>query len=191
MGAGVRKIKIYNLVAFSFITSVSSPALGADTVAYRYDDLGRLIESKTTGGPNNSLGQTVVYDPAGNRTSLVIGGAGGPPDPPPPPPTNNNAPIANPDSLSLKRCYSGYANVLANDTDPDGDVPLSIIDVQADDFLAQHGTVIIQAPSLYIETPSVQYNSTYYIDYIVEDARGARATGRLTLTVNTNNTNCN
>jgi hypothetical protein len=58
---------------------LGSAAFADDTVAYKYDALGRVIEADYTGGPRD--GQTVAYtyDPAGNRTQLVT--TGGPPPP--------------------------------------------------------------------------------------------------------------
>ena len=65
-----------------------------------------------------------------NAWSLQIegGGGGGPPPPPPPPPPGNRPPVAVDDALQVEvntPMSIAAAELLANDTDPDGD-PLSI-----------------------------------------------------------------
>lgn len=64
------------LVASAF----GSVCAEAETVEYRYDALGRIVEVTTTGGPN-SAEAAIAYDAAGNRriysTSVVSGGVSG------------------------------------------------------------------------------------------------------------------
>lgn len=72
------------LMAFS-ISGFSVKA--AETSTYKYDALGRLIETKTTDGPNNNTNTNVEYDKASNRTNYRVTGSTdtSPPQNPPPP----------------------------------------------------------------------------------------------------------
>jgi hypothetical protein len=45
----------------------ASTALGNETVTYSYDALGRLTDSSTAGGPNNTRITGTCFDRAGNR----------------------------------------------------------------------------------------------------------------------------
>lgn len=105
---------------------VASGALATETTTYEYDSKGRLIKSTKSGGPASGTEKCTSYDPAGNRTNQTVnsagcgagsgggGGGGGP----------NNPPVAANDSL-LSSCGVGSKNVVANDSDPDGD-PITV-----------------------------------------------------------------
>lgn len=97
---------------------------------------------------------------------------------------SNNPPVANGDFITMAKCASGSKNVIANDTDPDGDTPLTLIGVTSDlgwASVASSTTVGIFSPD---------QNGTYSATYTVQDSRGATSTGILTLTV-TGNQLCN
>jgi YD repeat-containing protein len=44
-------------------------ASAQETTTFEYDARGRLVESATSGGPNNDVEVSVEYDAAGNRIS--------------------------------------------------------------------------------------------------------------------------
>lgn len=48
----------------------------AETVTYKYDALGRLIQTTKSGGPANGQQTKTKYDPAGNRTCHSTTGVG-------------------------------------------------------------------------------------------------------------------
>jgi hypothetical protein len=79
------------------------------------------------------------------------------------------------DSGTQGRCTEGFYNVLANDSDVDGDYPLTLVSVTGAGFG--------------IETPTqVRFTSgaltgARYGTYTVQDARGATATGTLAVNV--------
>ena len=81
--------------------ALATAASAAETMAYKYDARGRLIEVKRTGTVNNNVQVNYTHDKANNRKSVVaIGSPDGTPPPPPPPPPPNNPPVANADSAS-------------------------------------------------------------------------------------------
>lgn len=118
-----------NLATFVYLLA-SPAAQAAETVTHTYDELGRLISSSKSGGPAAGSQTTTAYDPAGNRsnqtTTGVAGGGGGTP---PPPPTGNQPPIANADAVSVMCNATTTVNVTANDTDPEGNLPLTVLSV--------------------------------------------------------------
>ena len=78
LGVGMQK----SVVTISLLlASVSFPALAAETIAYKYDAKGRLIEVKRTGTVNNNVTSTYQHDKANNRKNLAVTGS---PNPPPP-----------------------------------------------------------------------------------------------------------
>jgi hypothetical protein len=54
-----------------------------ETITYKYDAKGRLIEVKRTGTVNNNVTATYTYDKANNRKSVIVTGS---PNTSPPPP---------------------------------------------------------------------------------------------------------
>lgn len=56
-----------------------TPVGAQETTTYSYDELGRLIETEVTGGPNDAVDTELNYDDAGNRTSYTVTGSSVPP----------------------------------------------------------------------------------------------------------------
>ncbi len=178
-----RPIFRYLVVATALAGGAS--ALASETQTYAYDDLGRLIGVAYTGTVNAGNKHSMCYDPADNRTryrSDPAGAAancpqpvgvptGAPPPPPPPPP--NNPPIANTDVVNVPACANVTANLVVNDTDPDGNT-LTIVSL---------GTTNIA--DVYILTPQTISVTGYspnpynhgWITYTISDGRGGTATG--------------
>ncbi|MGH3062778.1 MAG: Ig-like domain-containing protein [Gaiellaceae bacterium] len=90
----------------------------------------------------------------------------------------NKPPKAVDDSLVTAEDTAGSLNVLANDSDPDGD-PISF--VGATD--GTHGTVNCVA-GVCTYTPAPDYNGTDSFTYTISDGRGASAVGTVNVTVN-------
>jgi len=61
--------------------AVAAPAMAAETIAYRYDARGRLIEVRRGGDVNNNVVTQYTFDKADNRTVKTTTGS---PNPPPP-----------------------------------------------------------------------------------------------------------
>jgi Bacterial Ig domain len=169
-GGRLRARAALALAAWAAITAAGA-AGAAETTTYRYDELGQLVATTSTGTVNNGLTSSTGYDPAGNRSSYVVTGAGGGSPPPP----SNQPPVANPDSLTAPKCVLRQKDVIANDTDPDGHYPLVLTAVSQPWARVESSTVVG------IETPAV--NGTYVITYTVADSLGATSNGTLTLTV--------
>lgn len=161
------------------LVGMGNVGLANETKSYSYDALGRVIAVQISGAVNSGQAHSLCYDPAGNRTLYKSNSAGalavcnGTPTPTPTP--TNKPPIANPDTISLAKCRTGSKNVIANDTDPEGNYPLVLTAVnQSWAYVANSTTVSIQAP---------ETNGTYIVTYTVADSLGATAQGSLTLTV--------
>jgi large repetitive protein len=69
-------------------------------------------------------------------------------------------------------------NVLANDTDPDGD-PLTVTGATA-----SNGTVVVNANGTITYTPNANFNGTDTITYTISDGQGGTSTARVPVTVN-------
>ncbi len=54
----------------------ASAAQAAETITYKYDAKGRLIEVKRTGTVNNNVQTTYTHDKANNRKTVVVSGSG-------------------------------------------------------------------------------------------------------------------
>lgn len=55
---------------------LGTAAPASETITYRYDELGRLVGTSSTGNVNNGLTTSIDYDPAGNRKTYAVAGAG-------------------------------------------------------------------------------------------------------------------
>lgn len=196
-----------------FLISVSVIALmlphavkAAESVTYSYDELGRLIETRVSGGPRGGVLNATSFDPAGNRVSVSVSGVGAPPSPPssapappppppappppppspppapppPPPPPPNQPPVSVADAtLSVVCNANGVRNVLGNDTDPENDLPLSMALTSGSglSYVSQEG-----AQSIRFYAPPTR-NVGYTVNYVITDARGATTNATLSLTV--------
>ena len=160
---------------------------------HTYDELGRLIVTRTNGGPSNADTRSLCYDEEGNRKRLEMTAngsvvncpappaqtpppAGGtPPPPPPPPPTSNNPPVAKDDNVSGTCGNDKTLNVIVNDTDADGHA-LHIVSLThvAGPSVAQ----VVSSSSVWITFAGQNFAGTTF-DYVVSDTEGATDTGRI------------
>ncbi|MDD2269304.1 MAG: Ig-like domain-containing protein, partial [Eubacteriales bacterium] len=90
----------------------------------------------------------------------------------------NDAPVAKDDNVSVDEDSSVLINVLANDTDIDGD-SLTILSVGT----ASHGAVSISGGAV-VYTPAADYYGSDSFSYIVKDPSGATSSAIVTVTVN-------
>lgn len=98
--------------------------------------------------------------------------------PPAPPGGANRPPVANPDSATTAEDAFVDVNVLANDTDPDGD-PRTVTGVGT----ASHGTTTLNPSGTVRYTPAPNYFGPDGFTYTIADGRGGTATGSVTVTV--------
>ncbi len=164
--------------------AVAVTASSAQTITYQYDELGRLKASSQSGGAKNGTSTSIQYDPASNRSNYSVsgsgttggdgGGGGG---------TTNTAPVANSDSISLLEWETAIVNVVANDSDADGDYPLTIQSISD-----PSGAAYIACPS---EAGwSGASAGTYAVSYTIKDNRGATASGTLSVSVSFDGGGC-
>lgn len=118
------------------------------------------------GGPNDDDGvaNRTIVDPSG--VSVILNG--------------NHLPVANPDTASLPWNQSLDVDVLANDTDSDGDA-LTVTQVTS-----EFGTVVILANQQLSYTPATDFIGTDVLVYSITDGKGGTASSELTVIVNGN-----
>jgi uncharacterized alpha/beta hydrolase family protein len=86
--------------------------------------------------------------------------------------------VANPDDLAMGTCATKRINVVANDTDPNGNYPITLVSVTPGSL----GT-----SSVY-DTTTVQFHANGgagrdSLTYTIRNSQGVTATGTLTVTV--------
>lgn len=92
--------------------------------------------------------------------------------------TVNSPPVANADSVSVGKCLSVTVNLIANDSDPDGDTPLEIVAVGSSSM----GQTAIASSSSITFAAYGSSGSTNFT-YTVRDTRGAESTGYVGVTI--------
>ncbi|MPY23698.1 Ig-like domain-containing protein [Shewanella sp. YLB-07] len=92
----------------------------------------------------------------------------------------NEAPIAQDDSALTQQGQMVIVDVLANDSDPDGD-PLTITQ-----FNAPNGTVVLNGDNTISYTPDASFSGLEIISYVISDGIGSVASANILVTVNGN-----
>ncbi len=64
-----------------FAISVAMPAQAGETITYKYDAKGRLVEVKRTGTVNNNVTTNYQHDKADNRINVTTTGSANSPPP--------------------------------------------------------------------------------------------------------------
>ena len=173
----------------SLLISVSLVALmvplvanAAETVAYSYDARGRLVKVIRSGSAQSNSNVTTDYthDKANNRKQFVtINSPNSPGTPPPPPPPSNQPPVANPDNAgSMQVCKTKNVVVTSNDTDPEGNLPLSVTAASGNGAME---ATVVNSTTIQIISSSVSGSQT--ANYTVADSLGASSTGTVTVNV--------
>lgn len=93
----------------------------------------------------------------------------------------NDVPVAVSDSFSGDEDTAITGNVLANDSDIDGDTLSVVAGIYT---TAQGGSVDLAANGDFTYTPSAGYFGTDNFDYTIEDGNGGSDTGTVSLTIN-------
>ena len=105
-----------------------------------------------------------------------------PPPPPPPPPPNNQPPVSVADTpLDVICGGSGVRNVLINDTDPDGDLPLSFVLTGA----FSDGSLAVKEGSQSIRFFAEDFRpgQSFRVSYTITDSRGASTDAALSVNI--------
>lgn len=183
------------------LMSVSAIALmvpfgvnAAETVAYSYDARGRLIKVIRSGSAQSNSNVTTDYthDKANNRKQFVTINSpnlpAAPPPPPPPPPPTNNPPITVGDALTVNKCGTGEVNVIANDSDPEGNVPLVVIGAANANPAKGSASVGSSSSMVRYEADLGGATGADSVTYTVRDSLGATSTGTVSITIRTTGT---
>ncbi len=154
----------------AFTLALAGAALGAETTTYEYDAQGRLIKSAKSGGPASGTQKCTSFDAAGNRTNQTVnssgctgssGGGGG----------SNSPPVAV-DDLVLAVGNTATKNVVANDTDPDGDT-LTVISASGPGVsVTISGGTTLNVTGVFADV---------FVTYTVSDGNGGTDTGVLSV----------
>ncbi|OYT86707.1 MAG: hypothetical protein CFE46_14695 [Burkholderiales bacterium PBB6] len=92
----------------------------------------------------------------------------------------NAAPTAGNDTLTVAEDGNASGNVLANDSDPDGDA----LTVDTTPVTAPaHGTLVLNANGSYTYTPDANFNGADSFSYLLRDADGSTSVATVNITV--------
>jgi len=176
------RAKIWLLSSVAAVTLAGGGAVGQETTTYNYDALGRLSGSSISGGPNNTRKTGTCFDPAGNRTRYDVAtsapGACPTPTPTPTQTSSNQPPVANDDTVSLQCNATTTMNLVANDTDPENNLPLSLVSIA---FASGGDASASVTSSTSVSITGDMRRSTTEFSYVVQDSLGAQSTGSLTV----------
>jgi len=172
----------------NFATANGSATAGSDytaasgTLTFGVNETSKTIGVATTDDTSTEGAETVLVNlssPTGGATITTGQGSGtiNASDP-------NSPPLPSPDFLQLSQDNPGSINVVANDTDPEGNYPLALVSVSDPSGHASiSGTTNVAFSGTSI--------GTYVVQYTVRDSLGATAVGTLTVNVACQTDNCN
>jgi hypothetical protein len=90
----------------------------------------------------------------------------------------NTAPVAATDSTSMTTCAIKTINVTANDTDADGDLPLTVVSATGN---SRMGASVASATS--VQLMSTQLTGSASVSYTIKDSRGLTDSGTINVSV--------
>lgn len=165
-------------------TSGSDFTATSGTLTFLAADTSKTVSVATVDDAVVEGNETVLMNlssPSGGATITTAQGSGTISDND----TGNQPPVANPDNAgSIPKCGSTSINVITNDTDPDGNLPLTLISVSSGAALT---VSVVNSTTVSIESNGLSGTKTF--TYVVSDSLGATATGTVTVNVTTVN-NC-
>jgi len=172
----------------NFATVNGSATAGSDytatsgTLTFGVNETSKTISVATIDDTATESAETVLVNlssPTGGATITTGQGSGtiNASDP-------NSPPLPSPDFLQLSQDNPGSINVVANDTDPEGNYPLALVSVSDP---SGHASVS-NSTTIGFSGTSI---GTYVVQYTVRDSLGATAVGTLTVDVACQTDNCN
>jgi len=173
------------VVAGAVLPLFGGSATGQDLVCYDYDSYGRieratysdgsqLVYAIDHGDSRESLTQATGQTPeCATPDGAGTGGGQGQE-----PPSGNSAPTANPNLGFVQINQTVSVQVVANDTDPDGD-PLTVISLVQPS--AGSASITPDGKSIVFTAPSV--SGTHVITHTISDGNGGTATTGLSINV--------
>ncbi|WP_245656949.1 Ig-like domain-containing protein [Sphingomonas asaccharolytica] len=113
----------------------------------------------------------ILSSPTGGATISASQGSGTINDSTP----SNLPPVANADTTSFECSIYQTVNLVANDTDPENNVPLHLVSITGPGSATVTSTTSV--------TIGEHTSGTFTFSYVVSDSLGATSTGQLTATV--------
>lgn len=98
----------------------------------------------------------------------------------------NQPPVTQNDGLTMNMCEYAEINVVANDSDPEGD-PIELIDVSQP---IHGGSVFLVSTTTIGFQPAWGYDDDEWLTYTIKDSHGNTDTGTLSIQVNNNGSAC-
>ncbi|HEX8618928.1 MAG TPA: Ig-like domain-containing protein, partial [Thermoanaerobaculia bacterium] len=157
---------------------------GSGTVTFEPADYSKTISVATLDDIADEGEEAMYVDLSGPTSGAVISRARGvgtiwSEDAPPPPPPASQAPTPQGETVSTARCGEGVVvDVLANDTDPDGNYPLNLSRIES----ISAGFATIEDLTNIRFTPG-QATGTAQVRYLVVDSTGVTAAATLFVTL--------
>lgn len=152
------------------VTSVTQAVNGAVVL----NASGNAVFTPTSNFTGNGSFNYVVSDGKGGATSAKVSVVVNPV-------TVNRSPVANGDSATTKQNQAVTllaTNLLANDTDPDGD-KLTLSSVKS----SVNGSVVLNASGNPVFTPTANFSGNSSFDYVISDGKGGTATATVKVLV--------
>ncbi len=152
------------------VTSVTQAVNGTVVL----NSSGNAVFTPTSNFTGNGSFSYVVSDGKGGATSAKVNVVVNPV-------TVNRSPVANGDSATTKQNQAVTllaTNLLANDTDPDGD-KLALSSVKS----AVNGSVVLNASGNPVFTPTANFSGNSSFDYVISDGKGGTATATVKVLV--------
>lgn len=145
----------------TFATSDTQKTISVSTIN---DGLSEGDESFTMTLSSPSSGSSLGVSSA----SAIIGLSG----------TASAPPVANPDSASIPKCREITLNLIANDTDPQNALPLSLVSITTP---TKGSAIIDSSTSVVFDSGTVGGTSTF--NYTVQNLYGLTSVGTVTITI--------
>ncbi len=149
---------------------LASGGTATGTAVVTMTAVGTIINTATAAGDNGATGNNYEALTASDTATVRVATR------------PNNAPVANDDSASTPEDTAITVDVLANDTDADGDV-LTVTGASA----AAHGTTAVNADGTITYTPAANFHGSDSFTYTISDGYGGTDTATVTVTVDSVN----
>lgn len=133
---------------------------------------------------------SLCYDATGNRTSMTTNSTGtsnhcdegtptgtASPTPSPTSSSSNSGPSTTDDTVSGQCGRLGYKNVVANDSDPEGDTPITLTGIS---YVSGGASASVYSSTSVQVTFGPEWDVSYFT-YTVQDSLGNSSTGQLTV----------
>jgi hypothetical protein len=174
VGAAAGSFSVNYATASGTATSGTDFTAASGTLTFAQGELTKPITVQTTPDTLVEANETVLVNlasPSGGATITTAQGSGTINDDD----SNNQPPVANADTTSFNCSVYQTVNLVANDTDPENNVPLHLVSITGPGSATVTSTTSV--------TIGENSTGTFTFSYVVADSLGATSTGQLTATV--------